>query len=71
MFMEPSRKNSDSIRRETGCFYNTYIRGGWVSGGNGGGGYLITLNASRSSSIYGNSETVTPSSLKTLLLIRY
>ena len=31
----------------------------------------LEFRASLSSSIYGNSETVTPSSLKTLLLIRY
>lgn len=65
------QENSDGTRNETGCFYNTYNRGVWVAGGNGGGGYLITLDASRSSSIYGNSKTITPLSLKNIFLIRY
>ena len=60
--------------------------GGWYSGalsligvmknqqgpsGNQQGGGNINFDASRSSAIYGNSNTVTPLSLSTLMLVKY
>ena len=39
--------------------------------GNQQGGGNINFDASRSSAIYGNSNTVTPLSLSTLMLVKY
>ena len=60
----------------TGAFYpsNDFTQGIYVNNGdwkNPGGNDTLNLNASRSSSIYGNSATVQPSSARALIAIRY
>ena len=43
----------------------------WSYGGYAAAGHKVTLNASRSSSIYGNSTTVQPNSLIFYYIIKY
>lgn len=55
-------------RWEGALAYNAYI-GWWVRGNNGDGGYPaynFNIDARRSSEVYGNSDTVTPPSVKLL-----
>ena len=59
---------------KNGAFNNTEYRYGFVQGGGGGGGSVynantLDLNASLSSSIYGNSTTVQPQTIKVLYYI--
>ena len=63
----------------TGCITSTYSQEtsnvGLVSGAGAFGGSFgrstYTFNASRASGIYGNSDTVTPESLKCSFAIKY
>lgn len=54
----------------TGCVTRTYITGDGVSGSNGWFDRM-TINASRSSSIYGSSNTIRPISKEVRFMLRY
>lgn len=55
-----------------GGFYGAFYYDGWAYGDSGsGGGGTIRFNASRSNSIYGNSTTVQPPSIKVRVKTRY
>jgi hypothetical protein len=59
-----------SLASASGAFTKNKKTGVWgQGGGEGGTGASISINASRSSSIYGNSETVQPQSVKVLYYI--
>lgn len=55
----------------TGAFYETNKNGAGNNSQSGTANHLTGFNASRSSSVYGNSGTVTPTSQSTLLCIKY
>lgn len=56
----------------SGSLYMNDHGGAWAQrGANGGGYWTLSLNASRSSSIYGNSSTVQPPSVKVRVKTRY
>lgn len=52
----------------SGAFYTAWDNG---YGGGTGGCFNAAINASRSSTLYGSSETVTPLSKESLFLIKY
>lgn len=56
-----------------GAFYSSKISNRWCVWQTAGGGGALdyTLDASRSSSIYGNSDTVTPLSLSSIFVIKH
>lgn len=66
---DPERESASS----TGCITTSF----WTTGGNdhdagiGHGGVVYDFNASRSSSIYGNSTTVQPPAIKVRVYTRY
>lgn len=55
----------------TGAFYATNQNGADNYAQSGTANALTGFDASRSSSVYGNSDTVTPTSQSTLLCIKY
>lgn len=64
--------NGIGAPKTSGAFgYDSNSTFGWMSDGLGGTPYRITFNASRSSSIYGTSNTVQPKSLTVRAIIKY
>ena len=70
-----SADSGTNIQRISGAFYDNNTLSSYRDGGNKGSGATsipsFTLNASRSSSIYGASSTVQPASVKLLPVIVY
>ncbi len=60
----------NSANNISGAFYNDWVNAGGYEG-YGGGKPVIRFNASRSSSIYGNSSTVQPPAVKVRVVTRY
>lgn len=54
-----------------GCFYKTNQSSSWYGRGGGGTAYYIGLQANRSNSIYGSSNTVQPPALQLIPQIKY
>lgn len=62
--------SGNSANNISGAFYNDWVNAGGYEG-YGGGKPVIRFNASRSSSIYGNSSTVQPPAVKVRVVTRY
>jgi hypothetical protein len=56
---------------ETGCFYSERTQTGWVDASDGGIKKKVSIDASRSSSVYGNASSVQPSALRALACIKF
>ena len=55
----------------SGCFSKGKNLSGGAAGNSGGNKIALTMDASDSNPIYGNSSTVTPLSMSTFYVIRY
>lgn len=65
-----SFKESGDEIGENGCFYSERTQTGWVDASDGGLKKKVFIDASRSSSAYGNASTVQPSSMQLLACIK-
>ena len=54
-----------------GAFFQGYVHGQSVGGGQSGWDYRSWFSAARSSGIYGNTNTVQPMAIRYLCLIRF
>lgn len=56
----------------SGAVYTEWDKNSWAGGAKSGRAYVtVNVNASRSSSIYGNSNTVQPNSTSAIMLVKY
>lgn len=63
---------TEQLQQVDGCFYGNGIGGKYGHGhDNSATNPRITINASRSSSIYGASNTIRPISKEVIFMIRY
>ena len=65
-----SFKESGDEIGENGCFYSERTQTGWVDASDGGLKKIVFIDASRSSSAYGNASTVQPPSMQLLACIK-
>ena len=62
-----SFREAGNSKITSGVFYQKQQYGGWTNGGTGGYTQDIAMDASLASSIYGNSDTVQPNAVKTVI----